>query len=60
VYNGQECVHYQFMPPFVPNQAVMRRFGRFLPIFQGNELPAFASRLYYLDYSAQVALDLRR
>lgn len=59
-WNGQESLHYQFLPPVVPNRAVMKRFGRFLPVFQGNELPAFASQLFYLDYSTQVALNLRR
>lgn len=59
-WNGQERVHYQFMPPLVPNRAVMRHFGRLLPAFQDHELPAFASRLFYLDYSSQIALNLRR
>jgi spore coat protein SA len=58
-WNGQERVHYQFMPPLVPNRAFMKRFGRFLPAFQDQKLPAFASRLFYLDYSSQIALKLK-
>ncbi len=59
-WTDQENVLYRFIPPIVPNRAVMDRFGKFLPTLLDKKLPVYASRLYYLDYATQAAIQIRR
>lgn len=56
-WNGQENVSYHFVPPMVPNRALINQLGKWQT---NSSLPLYASRLYYFDYAIQIALQLRR
>ena len=55
-----ENVEYRFLPPILPNRAIFDRLDNTYSRFSAEELPVYASRLYYLDYIIQVAWELRR
>jgi glycosyltransferase involved in cell wall biosynthesis len=59
-WNGQENVGYHFMRPILPNRIMLERIGTPIEKVGGHKLPFYASRLYFLDYIAQVAWDLRQ
>lgn len=59
-WDGQPGVTYSFMPPVVPNRALIDRLEGPYNRMKKERLPIYASRLYYLDYIAQVAWQARR
>lgn len=59
-WSGQERVEYRFLPPLLPNRVMLQRGGSAYEKARSNNLPFYASRLYYLDFIMQVAWDLRR
>jgi glycosyltransferase involved in cell wall biosynthesis len=59
-WHEQASVEYRFLPPILPNRANFDRLDSAYSRLGAEELPIYASRLYYLDYIIQVAWELRR
>ena len=59
-FDGQPGVSYEFVPPVAPNRALMCSLDAALSRVRDNPPPAWASRLSYLDYAAQIAVKARR
>ncbi len=55
-----EAVEYRFVPPLVPNRRLIEVLDRVGDATANEHLPAYASRLAYLDYGVQAALVARR
>lgn len=59
-WDGQNGVEYRFLPSLLPNRIMLERFDSPYQRLGRDELPFYASRLYYLDYITQVAWDLKQ
>ncbi len=56
-WTGQPNVSYHFVPPVIPNRVMLNYLGK---LKANDDLPLYASRLYYFDYAFQIAWSLKQ